>query len=340
MASNMRSDPINAVFGIAELRDLIIERLDEISLLRMSALNHNFRTTITKTSRYRSRIGFCDTETPKEAETIDLQSSAGADDVRWNPLLDWITFRCFDTSTKCNRPLDECPLVLVTAVLPHAARELDSGNSSLWDISVTIPPANFVKVGIVTHEGRARGYRTFVVEKDRNRPVTGVTIGKILWDWRFETEDMEDGREYKIAMWLPWPDKKFRRGAVCSEIDAIAYNMMLTERALKWETWHGLSGQALRKIMTSKEEQNKHIIQLFRKRARAAVENGTSSATTEWPAWPALALPEVHTELDGGVKRYEVEYASGIAFQEHRQTGAMIELPYNDVRDLSARDRE
>jgi hypothetical protein len=332
------------VLGTAELVILILESLDELSLVRAQGVNSLFHGLIQNTTSLHQRVGLW---RPQNSKTDSLKTATKKMH-RWNPLLDWLVTRSFLLEDGEIGPISRSAKFVIFHVLPHAHRAAKIPASSIHKILLTDPPVKRAAVILYAHEpcigkllrGSRPPYGILVSNED------GVTIGDVLKIWADERNhqkhlpvgiyvqaSVEDTtpipvpdlfvRKFKssimsITLFMaeppPHPNSDYERpDRVCGKL---AYEFYKVCTAKGW-------------FDCSMEEQVKAMTTLMQIRKQFGTIK-LASSDVKWPAWPALAWKAkagryistvTWTDTKTGKKEkkdlgYRVEYAAGLIFNK------------------------
>lgn len=324
------------VLNTVELVNMIFEHLDELSLVRVQGVNKLFCAIVRDTKSFSQRIGFvagCE-------KVFDSYCQAERNVVTWNPLLDWLTTRSFISREQSEGPIGRTGSQFMFHILPHTYRALahelydrtPSGHadklvtSSLWTISVTLPPVNRITYQMVGDEivNESSGRRSMMALSTLCDP-KGVTIWAVLEDW---AERTDGAKRFPMIMGIPpvsaqhYTHRFWTREIMLSlraEVQTIfetilhakiareCYDTCRNPSPLIW--YYSEAKQGADWWEMSMREQTEALgkaMDLAKHQGWSAKDRETS----EYPQWPALAW-----KPDGKEKApYKVNYADGLVF--------------------------
>ena len=341
----------NTVFATHELVGLIVEQLDELSLVRTSGVNCTFRAVILQSTTLQRKLGIGFSQ-PEVLSTKTIRLKEVTYDTAWNPLIDWFLARQFTDSGFQKGPITRLlpDQAFTLIVLPHALRAAGIPNSSIHRMSATIPPVDKLPICIDW------GCTKLIVVENQD----GVKIGDVFG--RLGLEPPEDPHE-AIALYMPWNEAGPGGSSVRDTLwTHMGVSELLDDEMVLWYDACGMDwrfdGQKTERTLNesilatasddpllctmkiwakqviclehqwfemSMEEQGRVIRDVFKTQRRAAKEE-TWSLEVEHPLWPALGLA---TEEEGIICPYEVDYACGVVFNSQAVDLANIRLPYN-----------
>ena len=211
------------VLAITELLESIFLYLDEISTIRVQRVCTRFHAVFRGSINIQDKVGFIH----PTRKVIDIRNTSRvANQVKWNPLLDWFSLRCFGLRSTHSRPfkeslairppfsaslLDELATELrippiehssllydiaVTTFLPHALRASREIPSSLHRMSATHPPTLSIDIAFLgSSDGPPYEVHSLV------QPC-GVTIGGVINLCAQMVPSKHRGR--MLCLGLPW----------------------------------------------------------------------------------------------------------------------------------------
>ena len=351
--------------AIPESVENVFLHLDELSLVRVQGVNCSCRAVVMGSVVLKRRLGSLDVF----EDVIDNNRRPLPQDenhVRWNPLLDWFSMRCFGEplfARSFNKPCD----VEITTFLPHASHAALSPVSGIYDMSVTLPPVKHVSIVLPTRPGNPYTDRFFrkevVPSKDR-----GVSIGDVLCEWA-NSKISPNARDPMLSLYVCPPnylelaDDQYQRrtgysdvsdSAMCiveEETDAMQDRIdELSQVIVKCPSYRTVDNPLFANDLwilrrwsdriegteppwhnAAKDKQDAVVTAFFNayKRIWKELMCEATGVNNLNPFWPALAMPAKEGDgLELMWKPYEVDYASGLVFNRQEVDPKYIRLPF------------
>ena len=346
-ATAVQSEAADKVFGTYELVALILENLDELSLVRVQGVNSMFRAVFHGMPALRRRLGLQDTVKPdgvdaaKSVIGVEAPRPESAP-VEWANLLNWFSFPIQKLARDDGEPLRDAKLTARFQLLPHAYRAAMNPNALVHHLCATSPPVNRIILLRINEPISARRYSRRIVNNER-----GVTIGQVLTAW---IALGKSNLGLPVATYIPWGFPAQMPGlylkfvdeigvaAVKSLMSQVVHNLphsqefqktlqgrykarkkVKAQASLIYEWYYITNIHAEEWFMVTRVEQQKRVVEQLRMRKRCAVQHGWPG-DFKYPAWPALALTEENEngEVDEKEVPYQVDFAAGVVFNRQR----------------------
>jgi hypothetical protein len=180
MGSTIAPSALGRVLQTPELVIIILEHLDELSLVRSQGVDSLFRNLVQGTRVLRQKTGLID-RTSIITNMITTSNDDKYPNLTWNPLLDWFVTRAFLFDGCTDGPINQSHDFVVFNVLPHALRAARNPASSIHQISITNKPVNRVQFFLVPRKFREEITARTITPRAKNHiKIQGVSIRDVF----------------------------------------------------------------------------------------------------------------------------------------------------------------